>query len=67
MELRDITTLQYADKASHTNNPGPASEQTEIHVSEGYTNASALLPDSNLSMRNHIIGDNRREIYIHCK
>lgn len=70
-ELQDITTLQFTENTLHTNDQGPASEQTEINVSEGFTNSGAQLPDSNINIRSQVesilqdvIGDNHGDVSV---
>jgi hypothetical protein len=70
-ELQDIITLQFKENAPHVNDRGPASEQTEINVSEGFTNSGAQLPDSNINIKKqvesilqNVIGDNHGDVSV---
>lgn len=69
--MQDITTLQFTGNTQHTYDQGPASEQTEIKVSEGFTNSGAQLPDSNINIRSQVetilqdvIGDNHGNVSV---
>jgi hypothetical protein len=70
-ELQDIITLQFKENVPHVNDRGPASEQTDMNVSEGFINSGAQLPDSNIninkkveSILQNVIGDNHENVSV---